>query len=342
MNDYILYGAGKNGISILDRIGRENVICFLDEKKAGGNIYGVPIISIDSLGKDLLTKQIIITPSSQRTASEIATILETKGIKNFYFVDEIKKIFPEAKATFFNGLTLTFPPVTPKKHLWNVNSQFGEDGILSWVFNSIGFKGGIAVEFGGWNGIYLSNIRKLADDNSLNSIYIEGDKNKYEEGLTIFGGRKDVQFINEYVGLGDSFKTLDCILQEHAIPNDIEVLSIDIDGYDYWVWDSLKEYRPRVIVIEYNPTVSNDVLMITPQKEISGLGSSAKAIVELGKKKHYELVETTVTNCIFVNEEDFKKMGIVDNSLHALRSIDEYCRHLPITDYEGRLVHSDY
>lgn len=102
-------------------------------------------------------------------------------------------------------------------------------------------------------------------------------------------------------------------------PEQIDLISIDIDGYDYHVWDSLKEYRPRVIIIEYNPSIPNDMVVVNPRSETAFCGSSAAAFVELGRRKGYSLAVVTTTNLIFVAEEEYDKLEIWDNSLDVLR-----------------------
>ncbi len=325
---YILFGAGNGSVSLLRFFGAQNILCFVDSNKTG-EIWGVPILSLNELPEDYKANKIIITPQSKKTASEIAMLLEERGIKNYLFRDEVLPI-------------IEYPPYDKKETFWNANSQNGEDGVLEWLFGKIGFKGKIAVEFGAWDGIYLSNIRYISSENQLKRVYIEGDRKKYEDGKENYKNQKDVLFINEYVGLGKKYKTLDTILKENNVPNELDILSIDIDGYDYWIWDSLVEYRPRVVVIEYNPTVSNSVIMIPPHGEIAGFGASPKAIVQLGKEKHYELVEVTACNLIFIVGEEYAKLGVTENSLEKLRNERNYCRSLPIIDYSGRLIHSSY
>ncbi len=80
-------------------------------------------------------------------------------------------------------------------------------------------------------------------------------------------------------------------------------------------------------------TSSNSVILIPPHGEIAGFGASPKAIVQLGNKKHYELVEVTACNLIFIVEEEYDKLGITDNSLETLRNERNYCRLLPIILY---------
>ena len=106
-------------------------------------------------------------------------------------------------------------------------------------------------------------------------------------------------------------------LRIKACLEDLDLLSIDVDGMDYRLWAGLKKYRPRVVIIEANASMEPDVLFIQtdPGKR---MGSSALAMVELAKSKGYELVAHLVSNCIFVRSEDFPRLKIADNSLENL------------------------
>ncbi len=102
------------------------------------------------------------------------------------------------------------------------------------------------------------------------------------------------------------------------MPSNIDILSIDIDGWDYWVWDSLESYRPRVVIVEFNPSMYRDRVIISPSDEKTRTGSSARAFVELGVQKGYELLCIVGSNLFFCVREEFYKFGDFDNSLEAL------------------------
>ena len=200
----------------------------------------------------------------------------------------------------------------------NINSQHGEDGILSAIFDRIGTTSRYAVEFGGWDGIFLSNIRHLITDRGFGGLFIEGDEQRAENLLKNYADYPNVQCMAAYVGFRGE-NTLDNILRKKNAPEQIDLISIDIDGYDYHVWDSLKEYRPRVIIIEYNPSIPNDMVVVNLRSETAFCGSSVAALVELGRRKGYLLTAVTTTNLIFVVEEEYDKLEIWDNSLDVLR-----------------------
>jgi hypothetical protein len=203
----------------------------------------------------------------------------------------------------------------------NVFSQWGEDGIFEHIFKTIGFTSKYCVEFGGADGIFMSNIRNIIVNHGGRGIFIEGDPEKAKMGIETYKDNPDITFVCDYVGFETNTK-LDDILDANNAPDEIDLCSIDIDGYDYFVWEAFVKYRPRVIIIEYNPSIPNEVLFIQPKSENVFQGSSAAAMVYLGVQKGYELVAVTETNCIFVQKEYFNSFGIHDNSLNALRNED--------------------
>lgn len=216
-------------------------------------------------------------------------------------------------------------------------SQCGEDGIIEEIFKRIGFQSRYAVEFGGWDGIYLSNIRNLVLEYGFSALYIEGDEEKAAEG------RKNYESISDRVTFATGFvqhrkeKMLDTFLKENHVPSNIDLLSIDIDGYDYHVWKSLSDYRPRCVVIEYNPTIPNHMLVVPPLNEKEQTGASARALVELGMGKGYSLVAVTDCNLIFVVNEEIYKLKIGNTSLDILRPRSMYMENNWFMTYNGEI-----
>lgn len=200
----------------------------------------------------------------------------------------------------------------------NVHSQHGEDGILEELFRRIGMTNRYAVEFGGWDGIHLSNIRNLLVSHGFSGLFIEGDADKSAQCAKNYADHPNVHCATGFVGFLNN-KKLDAFLSEDGAPQAPDLVSIDIDGYDYHVWDALTEHRPRVVLIEYNPTIPNDIIFISPKSERIFTGSSISAMVFLAHRKGYSLAAVTQTNCIFVVDEEFGKLEILDNSIDALR-----------------------
>ena len=96
---------------------------------------------------------------------------------------------------------------------------------------------------------------------------------------------------------------LDALLSATPVPADFDFLSIDIDGNDYHVWQAVREYRPKVVVIEFNPTIPNAVHWVQPDDPHVQQGASAAALVSLGERKGYVPVAATYANLVFVAAE---------------------------------------
>lgn len=200
-----------------------------------------------------------------------------------------------------------------------VNSQFGEDGIVEKIFEIIEPKSKWCVEFGAWDGVYLSNTCNLIRAHHWNAVMIEGNAAKFEELKNNYKGMKNVKPLHKLIGFRKGKDTIDQALKRTSIPGDFDLISIDIDGNDYHIWRSIEIYRPRVVVIEFNPAIPNDVEFIQDRDMSVNQGASLLALIELGKRKGYELVATTNCNAFFVVSDLFRKFGIADNSIDAMR-----------------------
>lgn len=203
-------------------------------------------------------------------------------------------------------------------HARDVHSQNGEDGILERIFSLLDVTEGACVEFGAWDGIHLSNTRLLIEQ-GWRGVLIEADPAKFVELQANTSRFPGVVCQNRFVGFeppGD----LDTILAETGLPDDFDLLSIDVDGNDFHIWKSVTRYRPKVVVVEINPTIPNHIEFVQARDMAVQQGSSARSLVVLGREKGYELVATTQCNVLFVREDLFPALGIADNSLDALRT----------------------
>lgn len=219
------------------------------------------------------------------------------------------------------------------RHAGNVTSQRGEDGIISQALKLIGNNDGWCVEFGAWDGKECSNTYNLIVNKGYSSVLIEGDSERYAKLVETYRGNSKVIPVNKMVGF-EACNNLDVILAETQIPLDFDFLSIDIDGNDYHVWDAITRYRPKLLAIEYNPTIPNAVAFVQPKDMNITQGSSIKAIVNLCKRKGYELVATTDFNGIFIDSRFYALFGIKDNSPEVLRLSSQDVTYI-FSGYDG-------
>ena len=173
---------------------------------------------------------------------------------------------------------------------FSVYSQFGEDGILQYLIRTLNLSNKQCCEFG-MSGVTFSNTFNLVENYAWQGVFIEKNESqlkKIKKGICI----------NKVVEIS-GINSLDNILSETPIDCNFDILSIDVDGVDYHIWNSVKNYFPNVVIIEINP-------FILPNEEYindgTKFGSSFKSMVELGKSKGYSLVCMT-GNLIFVKDE---------------------------------------
>ncbi|CAH0997062.1 hypothetical protein EMA8858_03199 [Emticicia aquatica] len=195
----------------------------------------------------------------------------------------------------------------------NVVSQNGEDGIIERILEILPNTNNWCVEFGAWDGKYLSNCYNLISNLGWNGVMIEGNSNKYRQLQQTYKGNEKTYLFNRFVNFTGK-NSLDNILQSTPIPIDFDILSIDIDGNDYHIWDSLKIFMPKVVIIEFNPTIPSDIAFVQERNIDVSHGSSLLSLNILGISKGYELIGTTLCNAIFVKKEYFSLFGIENNS----------------------------
>ncbi|NCR26373.1 MAG: hypothetical protein GPJ20_05295 [Microcystis aeruginosa BS13-10] len=199
----------------------------------------------------------------------------------------------------------------PKKlnrYEFKVFSQAGEDGIISEIFNRIGTTNKFFVEFGVGNGL----------ENNSAYLLVKGWQGYWIEGSDRFCQSIRQSFedliANQQLTLKNTFITgenIEDLFRKGNVPTELDLLSIDIDGNDYWVWQAITNYRPRVVILEYNaiyPPESSWVMQYNPShqwKYNSHMGSSLKALEKLGHQKGYKLVACSFSgvNAFFVRED---------------------------------------
>jgi hypothetical protein len=131
--------------------------------------------------------------------------------------------------------------------------------------------------------------------------------------------------------------TLDSILARTPVPSEFDLLSIDVDGNDYHIWRALHRYRPRVVIVEFNSTIPNDMEFVQPADPTVNQGCSLLSLTKLATEKGYELAAVTGFNAFFVREDVFGALGISDNSLDAIRT-DRTSETRVFQLYDGTLV----
>ncbi len=233
---------------------------------------------------------------------------------------------------------MTQPPL--KEFRANITSRQGEDGIIAEIFRRIGTKNKWCVEFGALNGVHDSNVWTLIKNEGWSGVLIEADRTYFETLVENYKDTPRAICLNLFLSF-EGENSLDAVFARTPLPKDVDLVSIDIDGNDYHVWESLKEYRPRVVVIEFNPTIPNDIVFVQPRDMAVQQGSSLLALVELAKKKGYELVEVTGANAFFVEASLMSELQLDNLSISALHpEVEYYTRVYQL--YDGTLKLDGY
>lgn len=225
------------------------------------------------------------------------------------------------------------------QYAYNTYSQFGEDGIIEKIFEIIPTSHSPwCVEFGAWDGKFLSNTYELISNKNWNGVLIEGNTAKFPDLQQTFKGNQQVNLINKYVAF-EGKNTLDNLLKETAIPTEFDLLSIDIDGNDYHIWESFVSFHPKLVVIEFNPSIPSDIEFVQEKNMQVNHGNSLLSLIKLGKRKGYELIATTYCNGFFIQKKYFELFQLEDNSIDKLWKITQSPRIFQL--YDGTLVLSE-
>lgn len=214
-------------------------------------------------------------------------------------------------------------------------SQFGEDGIIERIFELIPDQNHWCVEFGAWDGKKFSNTHHLMRSRQWSGVFVEANPDRFQELQGTYAGNTGAHCVNTWVNF-EGENSLDRVLSRTPIPKAFDLLSIDIDGADYHVWDSLKVYTPKVVVIEFNPFIPGNIDFVQAKDMSVMHGSSVRSLTRLGREKGYELVCINQANALFVRREYFHLFGITDNSIEALKHFREPLQVFQL--YDGTLV----
>jgi len=184
-------------------------------------------------------------------------------------------------------------------------SEFGEDGLLLYIIKKIeekAFLDKFYVEFGAWDGKHASNTFVFAEA-GYRGIFIEANAEKFLKLKTNMASFHSVSAVCRLVQAQGN-DSLENILKEYDAPNHFDILSIDIDGDDYWVWKGLTSFRPKVVVIEVNYKDKPGVHRINQTGEpfvYGTTGTSITSMNELAEAKGYKLIANIGCNAVFVD-----------------------------------------
>jgi hypothetical protein len=252
--------------------------------------------------------------------------------------------------SFSEVLNITKPILLSKKNNFNIKkfgikiySQNDEDGIILYILKHIGIKTKKFVEIGVENGTECNTTNLLKNFN-WRGVQIEANKILYNDAKIqlkkiLKKKIKNLKLLNIFI----TKKNINKILKKNC-GKEVDLLSIDIDGNDFWVWKSINYIKPRLVIIEYNsffgPTLSctipyNPKFIWDHKNKRSYYGASLKALEKLGKQKKYTLVgvDGNGVNAFFVRNDlakniNLKSKKIKDVFIDNKREVRKYDQYL--------------
>ena len=224
-----------------------------------------------------------------------------------------------------------------------------EDGLIQYLINNIQMEREIFVEFG-VEKYTESNTRFLLTNNNWSGLVIDGSEEniEYIKNDPIYWRhnlKAECAFIDK-----DNINTL---IEKNGIVGDIGLLSVDIDGNDYWVWDAINVVNPRIVICEYNSLWGPELPVSTPyassffrtKAHFSNLyyGASITALAQLASSKGYSLVGSNMAgnNIFFVRNDLLGNIKVVESKDAWIQSQFKEGRNetgqLSFKDYDARL-----
>lgn len=194
---------------------------------------------------------------------------------------------------------------------FRVCSQFGEDGIIEWLVQKSNVSENTFIEFG-VESYTEANTRFLLENRNWRGLIIEADAHK-----AALARGSDVRWRNtlEVASRFVTAENINDVISSAGFAGEIGILSIDIDGNDYWIWEAISCVSPAFVICEYNAvlgdlspiTVPYDSTFARDKKHYSFLyfGASIAALIYLAKKKGYTLLgsNSAGNNAVFVRDD---------------------------------------
>jgi hypothetical protein len=191
---------------------------------------------------------------------------------------------------------------------YKVYSQNDEDGIIAEIFRRIGAPGRTFVEFGVETGVECNTAKLLVE--GWRGLWIESNAASaaaIRHEFAPFIANRQLVFQESRV----TAENINALIGQGGFSGETDLLSIDIDGNDYWLWKAIDAIDPRVVVIEYNATLRPPMALVVPYRAdaqwdgSNHYGASLEALARLAAAKNYRLVGCSIAgvNAFFVRAD---------------------------------------
>lgn len=211
----------------------------------------------------------------------------------------------------------------------NVYSQFGEDGCVEHIFAHIGVRSNVAVEFGAGDGLNCSNTAHLWRDQEWRGLLVESNRDLHRQ-LERNAHAYRVQCRRATVTPTGPASIANLLAEQSMV----DFMSIDVDGDDYAILSRLG-VRPRVISVEFNPTVPPHLKL--RQAGLGGsFGASLRDFVELAPRIGYQFIGATYCNAFLVDETEAGPFADYETDPTVLFPSHQFT--YAVTDYAGHVA----
>jgi hypothetical protein len=181
---------------------------------------------------------------------------------------------------------------------FRVFSQFDEDGVALFLLGAAGTGPAKFVEIGGGDGVWASNCANLALNLGFHGAFLDADGAAVARGRSFYRSHPDTSFHPPvFVEARVTRENVNPLLRQAGFEGEIDLLSIDIDGNDYWIWEAIECVSPRIVVIETHVELGTQSLVVPYEASFQvrpesphHLGASPEAMTRLARRLGYRLV----------------------------------------------------
>ncbi|HKZ77065.1 MAG TPA: FkbM family methyltransferase [Pyrinomonadaceae bacterium] len=215
-----------------------------------------------------------------------------------------------------------------KDHEYRVFSQWGEDGIIQFLIRNLAIENKIFVEFGVEDYAQSNTRFLLINDNWHGLVFDSNGENIAKIKNTALYSLYDLAAVHAFV----TADNINQLLKENSVKGDIGLLSIDIDGNDFWVWRAIDVIRPVIVIIEYNHRFGPDAAVTVPYDESFNRWRSSQPLVYFGA--------SLKALCLLAERKGYVFLGCNSNGVNAFFvRMDRKPKHFsPVSPEEGFVV----
>jgi hypothetical protein len=222
----------------------------------------------------------------------------------------------------------------PLPSAWDVGfrvfSEFDEDGVALFLLAVGGSPSRRFVDIGAGDCVFASNTANLALNLGFDGLFVDADEARIEHGRRFYARHPDAMvrppvFVRSFV----TRENVNEILTEAGFTGDIDLLSIDIDGNDYWVWQALECVKPRFVIAEAHPELGREEWVMPYEPRFvareappgTWMGASPAAMIQLANSLGYRAVGANLYgfNIFFARRDVAEQVPTIE--------LDELFRH---------------